>query len=276
MHEIHPLALCLSPLTKKEYDDLKADIQKRGRILRPIVLFQGKVLSGAHRERICHELGIEPTYETFEGTEEEAARLVESLELLIRSITASQKAMVVESLRAMGQGVSTEGVSRRTRMYARKVLKEGHEDVQKAVRDGDMAVSSAARDIVHLPKEEQQRVVKDARSGVKKKKQQVEVDFYGVPIPPGLRDVFGTDVIAGSSKMLREVVSAIGSLQTWHPYLLHAKLREQLESALRQLEANIPTAVCPSCSGVGCRDACRGTGWLPKWRVDELGYTGVA
>src|SRR5215471_8114545 len=64
--EIHPLAEKTPPLTAKEYEHLKAGIASEGLLL-AIVLFEGKILDGRHRYRICRELGIPVKTRVYEG-----------------------------------------------------------------------------------------------------------------------------------------------------------------------------------------------------------------
>ena len=44
---------------------------------------------------------------------------------------------------------------------------------------------------------------------------------------------------------------------------------DSLNAAVETVEAGMPYAVCVRCEGKGC-EACRTTGYLPKWRYDEL------
>jgi hypothetical protein len=54
----HPYAEVFPPMTSVEFNALKLDIEANGQ-LEPITLFEGKVLDGRHRDRVCSELGIE-------------------------------------------------------------------------------------------------------------------------------------------------------------------------------------------------------------------------
>jgi hypothetical protein len=306
MHEIHPLALYLPPLTDNEFADLEADIVATGKLRRPIVRYENKILSGHHREKICEKTGVAPWYEDFTGTYPEAVALVKSLELTGRIMTASQRGMAIESLRMHAGEVCTKGASTRTRATARRVLKQGTPELCQAVRDGEVAVTDAA-EILDLTGTQQNKLLAKVKDGscntikeavrtkrqgknkVKPKGRKLgdafeapdddgsypddQVDYNGVPIPPPLKDVFGSQVLPVSTEGLRSMVTSLAGLQTWHPWLLHGKLRTDIESILHQLQENMPMAICQGCSGIGCHD-CRSCGWLPRWRVDELGYVG--
>ena len=59
----------------EDYDRLKQDIEANGYdSSQPIILYQGDILDGWNRQKACNELKAKPTYETFQGTDEEAIR----------------------------------------------------------------------------------------------------------------------------------------------------------------------------------------------------------
>lgn len=59
----------------EDYERLKQDIQVNGYdSSQPIILYQGDILDGWNRQKACNELKEKPTYETFQGTDEEAIR----------------------------------------------------------------------------------------------------------------------------------------------------------------------------------------------------------
>lgn len=54
----------LPPLSRSEYEALKADIAARGGLHSPVVVDEnGQVLDGHHRLKACEELGIDPSVE---------------------------------------------------------------------------------------------------------------------------------------------------------------------------------------------------------------------
>jgi ParB-like chromosome segregation protein Spo0J len=77
------------PLDGKQLEDFKRDIAEHG-LLDPITRFENKVLDGVHRERVCHELGIEPRYVEFTG--DDPIAFVTSRNLLRRHLTFAQRA----------------------------------------------------------------------------------------------------------------------------------------------------------------------------------------
>lgn len=59
----------------EDYDRLKQDIEANGYdSSQPIILYQGDILDGWNRQKACNELKAKPTYETFQGSDEEAIR----------------------------------------------------------------------------------------------------------------------------------------------------------------------------------------------------------
>jgi len=46
---------------------------------RPVTLYEGKILDGRARYLVCKKLGVEPSIDVFEGSEEEASAVVRVL-----------------------------------------------------------------------------------------------------------------------------------------------------------------------------------------------------
>lgn len=89
--EIHPIANIIPNMYDKEYQALKTDIQKNG-LLNSIALYQGKILDGRNRFKVCQELGIEPKYEEYKGNS--PISYVISLNVKRRHLTIGQLATV--------------------------------------------------------------------------------------------------------------------------------------------------------------------------------------
>jgi len=94
----------LPPLTKEEYEALKADIAKRG-VLVPVEYDEeGNILDGHHRVQICNELGIKewPSIVRIGLSEEEKVEHVLALNLDRRHLTREQRRELVARLREQG------------------------------------------------------------------------------------------------------------------------------------------------------------------------------
>lgn len=121
-YKLHPLATIFPEMQKEEFEQLKADISKRGLDL-PITLCRENeedyILDGRHRMKACAELGITPRYEYFEGPGT-LAEFVLGRNLNRRHLSVSEKAMVAAriaedpnyGLRAAAEASHKEGSSR--------------------------------------------------------------------------------------------------------------------------------------------------------------------
>lgn len=74
-----------------EFASLVEDVRRKGQI-ESIVLFKGQVLDGRNRYKACKQLGIEPRYKHFSGSDQQALEAVLSWNLERRHLSSSQKA----------------------------------------------------------------------------------------------------------------------------------------------------------------------------------------
>jgi ParB-like chromosome segregation protein Spo0J len=93
--EPHPLADIFPPMGRYEYEELRADILRSG-LLTPIVLFEGRILDGRNRYRVCLETGIAPR--TFNYVGDDPVSVVASMNLHRRHLNPSQRAMIAARL----------------------------------------------------------------------------------------------------------------------------------------------------------------------------------
>lgn len=171
-YEYHELANLFPLMDESQYSDLVADIKENG-LVESIVLHEGKILDGRNRYNACNDAGVEPNFVEYEG--EDALSYVISLNLNRRHLNESQRAMIGARLANMKVGKkslyrenSTDitnndaaqklNVSDYSIKKAKKVQKEGIEDLQKSVEAGRVSVS-AASDIATLNKAEQEVIV---------------------------------------------------------------------------------------------------------------------
>lgn len=158
----HEFAAVFPPMPEGEVRQLAEDIRQNG-LHEPIMLFEGKILDGRHRQQACEIAGEPPEYEEFEGTRDQALAYVWSQNIHRRHLTVSQRAMAAASVANLGEGqpsrtpqtcgVSQEaaaqqaGVSTRSVTSAKRVMTEGTEHDIEAVRSGEKSVNGALRDI---------------------------------------------------------------------------------------------------------------------------------
>ena len=93
----HPFAELFPMMSDQGMDALVKDIKARG-LLQDIILFEGMVLDGRHRQAACELAGVQPRYKTFPGKEPDALNYVLSLNLMRRDLTESQRAMIAAGL----------------------------------------------------------------------------------------------------------------------------------------------------------------------------------
>lgn len=178
--EAHDLALAFPDLSEKAYGELLIDIRDNGQ-LAPIVLFEGKILDGKNRYRVCQELGLEPITQDYEG--EDPAAYVISLNIQRRHLTASQRAVAADKISAWStkgrpkkeanlpikkpdvkEASEQLGVSGRSTRAARKVRQEAPKEVREALESGEVKVSDAGS-IAKKPHSVQKQALEDVRAG---------------------------------------------------------------------------------------------------------------
>jgi hypothetical protein len=158
-YQAHELALVFPPMTEPEFAAFKEDIREHGQ-REAITLYEGKILDGLHRYRACQELGLEPRVVRFEGNPRAAAQLVLGRNFHRRHLTTSQRAMVAAEmckLRPRGntgnspyltaaQASALMGVGEDLVKDAKRLLRQGDEDILRAVREGLQSVSAAVQE----------------------------------------------------------------------------------------------------------------------------------
>ncbi|MFA5298966.1 MAG: hypothetical protein WC389_12230 [Lutibacter sp.] len=98
VYEFHSAANLFPLMNVHEFEALKNDIALNG-LREPVYLYQDKIIDGRNRYKACLEIGIEPVFRKYEGTEDGLIEFVLSLNLHRRHLSISQKAcLAVESL----------------------------------------------------------------------------------------------------------------------------------------------------------------------------------
>lgn len=106
--EYHEICLWL-PYKQETVEDIANDMLTNGyRHNHPIVTYEGKILDGRHRYAAAKEVNLEPEYEVFEGTTQEAISFVTSENINRRMLSKEEKEEFYVH-RANASGVQTRG-----------------------------------------------------------------------------------------------------------------------------------------------------------------------
>lgn len=178
MREQHPLSAAFPPMSDEEFQDLKDSIESIG-VQTPIVIFEDMVIDGWHRYTAANEVGVDcPESELPEDVDPREFVLAsnKTRRHLSKSQLALSFARVYEwvshghYVRRGEPGSPLEktneelaelaGTSTKTIKQAKAVLKDGSEDVVKAVADGKISAKRGA-EISKLPKEEQSAAINE-------------------------------------------------------------------------------------------------------------------
>lgn len=119
--ELHPLAQKYPPMEAEEFAAFQADLAEHGQ-KNPIWLFEGKVLDGRNRLRACTELGIDPVFAEFTGSEAEAAAFVDSQNLHRRHLNKEWRQKLALEMRSEGR--STREIARELGCHRRTVERD--------------------------------------------------------------------------------------------------------------------------------------------------------
>jgi N6-adenosine-specific RNA methylase IME4/ParB-like chromosome segregation protein Spo0J len=183
----HRYAELFPLMSPQEYEELKSSISAHG-LRQPVVLFEGRILDGRNRYKVCFELGIEPVFRDFDRAREGSALdFAFDLNVRRRHLNESQRAMIAAKLAglpahrpeksaSLQTSSSSEGpisieaaaeklsVSARTVASAKKVQERGSPDLIRAIEHGKITVSAAER-VVTLEPETQREIIKAADAG---------------------------------------------------------------------------------------------------------------
>lgn len=182
----HPFAGLFPLLSETELNELAADIATNGQ-RDPVVIHKDMILDGRNRYRACRKRNLAVLCGQFTGTNDEALDYVISKNIFRRHLEASQRAHAMASYEQYRWGgprqpqqqdanlhldISAETptpstradlaerghVSARLIASAAVVRDHGTEQLNEAVRDGQI-VASAAEEIARRPAEEQEAIL---------------------------------------------------------------------------------------------------------------------
>lgn len=167
---VRPETQCYRPLSDDEYARLRGSVAVIGQ-LHPILLFEGAVLDGVHRLRVCEELGIEPQFRdvTGEGNPvelvqacNEARRQLSTYEIALlaseratatvggdrhrhpESILPSRQNGLTRDQAAAELGVSPRNVDRAREIQHPDVPEPVRDELDSKLRDGQIGLTKAA------------------------------------------------------------------------------------------------------------------------------------
>jgi hypothetical protein len=107
--EYHEYANLFPLMSVGELKELCDDMQVNGYDkTAPITLFDGKILDGRNRQRAADNVGVDPNYITFNGSEPDALSYVIRHNLKRRHLNESQRAMIGARIADMRQGTRTD------------------------------------------------------------------------------------------------------------------------------------------------------------------------
>jgi ParB-like chromosome segregation protein Spo0J len=162
-YKLHTLAFVFPPLSREEYEKLKASIRENGQ-LEPIAVFNGEIYDGRHRYQACVDLGLEPIVtELAPDCNFQAYVVAKNNDR--RHLTESQRSMVAGRLAklkvggdrrsedfkvpigtpSLEQAADMLNVGRRSVARAKQVLDAGSKEIIEAVEAGQLPVSFAAK-----------------------------------------------------------------------------------------------------------------------------------
>lgn len=179
--EIFPLRI-----DGKEFEDLVDDIRRNG-CFEAIIIYHDQILDGRRRERACKLAGKIPKYisVTDRWNDEKSLEYVMAKNLNRRHLSENERVLAAARYANArrggnaGQNATQEtdtpvvttsqaaeqfNVGKRTLERARRIVTQGTEALQKAVAEGEMTVAVAS-EVAAEPKEEQEKVVEDVKSG---------------------------------------------------------------------------------------------------------------
>ena len=255
-----------------DYDHLLASVKRERRLRYSVVVYQGMILDGNQRIRACREARVEPKFNEFNGTDEQALNMVIDLNLGRRHLTQSQKANTVAKAtllyergrpEKMAAGVQlTEelaekvGVGMTTVKDAKKILRDGSENEKKALETGEGKAKPLAEAI---------------RAREKQSANGEVVDDNGTPVPVAVRAYWNRKPEANN--VLNQIRAARGQVKKllpddpmWCEVNLNGVLAD-LASAINRFASAVPAYVCPYCRGTkpdSCK-VCKGRGVISKF-----------
>lgn len=283
--DMHPIVFAQRPLSKPEYEALKADIQLNG-LREPILTTaDGKIISGRNRYLVCDELGIEPKYERLRA-DESVVDAVLSRECVRRHMSVSERGLTAARLARFW---NTENAERLRAGLTDKQLgiQAIREHLAQVLGIGVRVIDAAARVLRQAPSE-----VPAIEAG-KKTVRGVDAQLATAKAPrtssefrqlakTAPKDSVGNELTSDQAAIFNQserIVDLARRINAMHREV--SKLAEEpigafidedalmdLKNAWVAVKWAMPYAVC-KCAGVGC-EPCKRQGWVPKALYEQM------
>jgi hypothetical protein len=222
--EHHSIANIWPLMEDNEFDALKEDINKTGKLLYPIVLFENKILDGRNRYNACRDVAVKPDFVELPAGTDPIAYVLSANEQR-RHMSQSQRALVAAKLASLklgdnqhsGEGLSIEKASQLLNISpasvsrCKNVLSTGVPELVQMV-EKDKLAASAAEKVAKLPKDKQTELVKKGANAVRKSaKEEKEKKEKKEETPPAKSDevdALGDRLIEALKKLEKENAEA--------------------------------------------------------------------
>ena len=192
--EYHEIANIFPMMTDAELEQLKDDIVINGQ-LDPVILYEGKILDGRNRWKVCTELGLVINYDQYQG--DNPLSFVISKNLHRRHLDASQRAMIATDVKPLLEVEARKRQLANLKQYADTVveimpqreagksrdkagdlfgvsgryvseaenIKEKEPELAEKVRSGDMTIAEAKKKAQKAEREkERHKLAESAKS----------------------------------------------------------------------------------------------------------------
>ena len=128
----------------EDYARIRDDIAATGYdSARPIVTYQGGIIDGWNRQRACDELGIQPTYQAFIGSDSDAISFVMSTNKR-RNLNSGQWACIAAEADDLLRVIAEEAETERKRKIAEARQDETRQKIAPSQKDENKTATKAA------------------------------------------------------------------------------------------------------------------------------------
>lgn len=265
----------LPALTPDEYNALQSSIMEEG-CRDPIITWGSVIIDGMNRYEICTALGCGFRTKVLDFPDRDSVKawMIQN-QFGRRNLNASQRAILAAQLASLSRGgdrqsakmrfetsidkaAETMNVSPRSVDQAKMVLAEGDKDLQKAVRDGQMSVSAAAKSISEASKPKQ-ILAKDEEGNELPQLIAAGYDRHRERIVTWQREC---------TRLKSEILAAFELEKKMFPSFDVAQFTASIDYCFNILKPAKPHCVCPACKGVSTKCSnCNGNGWVSQYQL---------